>query len=98
MDSCFFSYRRQRKRSYTILIFFLVNQVPGTEGRAGMAAIHDPDEIVDLEKLALGLKAKLPAFARPLFVRLVDHFDITGRVDDCFNWLLGKEYNGMDHF
>ncbi|XP_059094771.1 long-chain fatty acid transport protein 4-like isoform X2 [Tigriopus californicus] len=53
-------------------------QIPGTEGRAGMAAIHDPDEIVDLEKLASGLKAKLPAFARPLFVRLVDHFDITG--------------------
>ena len=55
-------------------------QIPGTEGRAGMAAIHDPDEEVDLHQLALGVKEKLPAFARPLFVRFVKHLDITGKV------------------
>ena len=45
-----------------------------------MAAIHDPDEEVDLHQLALGVKEKLPAFARPLFVRFVKHLDITGKV------------------
>lgn len=43
-----------------------------------MAAIHDPDEEVDLHQLALGVKEKLPSFARPLFVRFVKHLDITG--------------------
>lgn len=53
-------------------------QIPGTEGRAGMAAIHDPNEEVDLTELARGVKEQLPSFARPLFVRLVKHLDLTG--------------------
>ncbi len=43
-----------------------------------MAAIHDPEDQVDLSKLAQGIKKELPNFAWPLFVRLVKHLDITG--------------------
>jgi len=43
-----------------------------------MAAIHDPEEEVDLSKLAAGVKSQLPTFAWPLFVRLVKQLDITG--------------------
>ena len=46
-------------------------EVPGTEGRAGMAAIGDPEGTVDLEELAAGVRERLPSFARPVFVRLV---------------------------
>merc|ERR1719495_103844 len=53
-------------------------QIPGTEGRAGMAAIHDPDGEVDLGALAVGVTEQLPSFARPLFIRLVAHLDMTG--------------------
>ena len=44
-----------------------------------MAAIHDPQEEVDLGELAEGVKKHLPTFAWPLFVRLVKHLDITGK-------------------
>ena len=44
-----------------------------------MAAIHDPEEEVDLSKLAAGVKSQLPTFAWPLFVRLVKQLDITGK-------------------
>lgn len=54
-------------------------QIPGTEGRAGMAAIHDPDGEVDVKELAKGVTEQLPSFARPLFVRLVKHLDLTGK-------------------
>lgn len=53
-------------------------EIPGTEGKAGMAAIHDPEEEVDLGQLAQGIKRQLPTFAWPLFVRLVKQLDITG--------------------
>lgn len=43
-----------------------------------MAAIHDPEHSVDLVQLANGVKQHLPGFARPLFVRLIKHLDITG--------------------
>lgn len=46
-------------------------QVPGTEGRAGMAAIVDPDGEVDLSVLADGFERGLPSFARPQFIRCI---------------------------
>ena len=48
------------------------------EGRAGMAAIFDPDEEVDIDKLSKTVTAQLPSYARPIFVRLVKELDITG--------------------
>jgi fatty-acyl-CoA synthase len=44
-------------------------QVPGAEGRAGMAAIV-PEDGFALERLAHHLEAHLPGYARPQFVRL----------------------------
>ena len=53
-------------------------QIPDTEGKAGMVAIHDPDDEVDVQRLGIEIKDLLPSFARPLFVRLVKQLDITG--------------------
>ena len=53
-------------------------EIPGTEGRAGMIAILDPDNTLDLKKLYSGVSAKLPSYARPIFVRCVQQLDLTG--------------------
>ncbi|XP_065353304.1 long-chain fatty acid transport protein 4 [Cloeon dipterum] len=54
-------------------------EVPGAEGRAGMVAIHQgKDNPVDLEAFADGLKAALPTYARPIFVRILSELDLTG--------------------
>ncbi|RVE52114.1 hypothetical protein evm_003187 [Chilo suppressalis] len=45
-------------------------KIPNVEGKAGMAAIADPDKRVDLNQLAKGLKS-LPGYARPLFLRIM---------------------------
>ena len=52
-------------------------QVPGAEGRAGMAAIVAPPDL-DLRKFLSTLQTQLPSFAIPLFVRFVEEMDITG--------------------
>lgn len=52
--------------------------VPGTEGRAGMAAIADPDYKVDLVTLAGSLRKLLPSYACPMFLRIVHRVDLTG--------------------
>ncbi|XP_038118477.1 long-chain fatty acid transport protein 4 isoform X1 [Culex quinquefasciatus] len=53
-------------------------EIPNLEGRAGMAAILDPEGQVDLVKLADTLKQSLPSYARPMFVRLLTKVDMTG--------------------
>jgi len=51
--------------------------VPGTEGRAGMAAIVvGPD--FDLAKFHEFVAHRLPQYARPLFVRLINAIEVTG--------------------
>ena len=52
-------------------------EIPGTEGRAGMAAIPDPECRVDLAALYTGLASRLPSYARPLFIRRVERIDVT---------------------
>uniref|UniRef100_A0A0A1XF85 long-chain-fatty-acid--CoA ligase n=1 Tax=Zeugodacus cucurbitae TaxID=28588 RepID=A0A0A1XF85_ZEUCU len=47
-------------------------EIPYVEGKAGMAAIVDPDRKVDLQHLSAGVRGSLPAYARPLFVRLMN--------------------------
>ena len=51
--------------------------VPGCEGRAGMAAIVNSDQL-NLASLALDISKKLPAYAIPFFLRLTEELDITG--------------------
>uniref|UniRef100_A0A8B9QXW4 long-chain-fatty-acid--CoA ligase n=1 Tax=Anas platyrhynchos TaxID=8839 RepID=A0A8B9QXW4_ANAPL len=43
----------------------------GIEGKAGMAAIADPDNSCDLETFASELKKALPLYARPVFLRIL---------------------------
>ena len=52
--------------------------VPGTEGRAGMAAIVDPESKISLETLAQSLKQLLPSYAVPVFLRIVHKVEVTG--------------------
>ncbi len=51
-------------------------QVPGQDGRAGMAAITP--EGVDLKALYAHLAANLPAYARPVFLRFQKDVETTG--------------------
>ncbi len=52
--------------------------IPGTEGRAGMAAIVVKDmDSFDLATFRRHLRENLPHFARPLFLRFQSQFDIT---------------------
>jgi len=53
-------------------------EVPGAEGRAGMAAIVEPDDGLDLKKFLQAVKRQLPTYAVPLFVRVVEKVDLTG--------------------
>lgn len=48
------------------------------EGRAGMAAIVDPDSILDLKMLAENLEKSLPNYARPIFLRIAKGLEMTG--------------------
>jgi fatty-acyl-CoA synthase len=51
--------------------------VPGTEGRAGMATLV-AEETLDLTALRQHLASRLPAYARPLFLRIRNAVDLTG--------------------
>ena len=55
-------------------------EVPGADGRAGMAAIALSDGVteLDLAGFAAYVQRELPAFARPVFVRIQTELDLTG--------------------
>ena len=53
-------------------------EVPGSEGRAGMAAIVGTEDTIDLPGLPQQLSLSLPPYAVPLFVRLIQTADLTG--------------------
>ena len=55
--------------------------MPGSEGRAGMAAIVDKDLNINMNKLAEGVKKALPTYARPIFVRIIHEMEMTGIVE-----------------
>ena len=44
-----------------------------------MAAIYDPDQSLNLNNLAEGVKKALPAYARPLFIRVLSELPMTGK-------------------
>lgn len=43
-----------------------------------MAAIVDPNNEIDIEKLALGIRNNLPIYARPIFIRIMPQLPMTG--------------------
>ncbi len=51
--------------------------IPTTQGRAGMAALVIEDEL-DLARFRQHLMGRLPAYARPLFLRIRDDIETTG--------------------
>jgi fatty-acyl-CoA synthase len=51
--------------------------VPSVDGRAGMAALV-VDGGFDMDALAETLKRRLASYARPVFLRLSNHIDVTG--------------------
>ncbi|NXG20069.1 S27A1 protein, partial [Grallaria varia] len=53
-------------------------EIPGVEGKAGMAAIADPSARLDPAGLYERLCPLLPPYARPVFLRLMPHLDTTG--------------------
>ena len=54
-------------------------EVPGADGRAGMAAIClSGDAELDLEGFARYVERELPVYARPVFLRIQRNFDLTG--------------------
>jgi len=53
-------------------------EIPNTDGRAGMVAILNTDNTIDLDVLAEEVTQQLPSYARPLFVRKIKELDITG--------------------
>uniref|UniRef100_H2ZMB7 long-chain-fatty-acid--CoA ligase n=2 Tax=Ciona savignyi TaxID=51511 RepID=H2ZMB7_CIOSA len=52
--------------------------IPGTDGKAGMAAILDTNDTVDLDMVYKGVMKSLASYARPIFLRKVKHMEITG--------------------
>ena len=66
-------------------------EVSDNDGKAGMVAIPAMDGYgdVDLDKLVLGVMKELPAYARPIFVRLVKkRLDLTGEFQSLLGSLL----------
>lgn len=53
-------------------------EVPETEGKAGMAAIVDTNKSLNIDTLCEGLKANLPSYAVPIFVRVMEAVPMTG--------------------
>jgi fatty-acyl-CoA synthase len=67
-------------------------QVPGTEGRAGMAAVVvGPD--FNLPAFRDYLTARLPDYARPVFVRIVPTMELTGTFKLRKQTLLAEGYD-----
>ena len=53
-------------------------EIPGEEGKVGMAAIVDPSGSLDLVQLIIFLRKSLPNYALPHFVRLIKELQYTG--------------------
>ena len=55
-------------------------EIPGEEGRAGMATILDSgNKALDLEQLATKINSSLPPYARPVFIRFIKEIEHTGK-------------------
>ena len=67
-------------------------RVPGTEGAAGMAAIVS-DGTLDLAELREHLARRLPPYARPLFLRLVNRIAATATFKHTKNDLQREGYD-----
>lgn len=53
-------------------------EIPGLEGKAGMAAIYDENNMLDMNKLSIDFKEHLAFYAIPRFIRILTKIDLTG--------------------
>lgn len=55
-------------------------EIPGADGKAGMAAVTLAEGVTQLDLNSLGahITAELPAYARPVFLRIQPDIDVTG--------------------
>jgi len=71
-------------------------EIPGTNGRCGMAALRlAPGLQLDCAALAVHLDRELPAYAAPLFVRLLREVETTGTFKYKKNDLKVAAYNPL---
>ena len=69
-------------------------EVPGADGRAGMAAIClSGDAELDVEGFAQYVERELPVYARPVFLRIQKDFDLTGTFKLVKGDLKRESYN-----
>jgi fatty-acyl-CoA synthase len=66
--------------------------IPGTDGRAAMAAISSTHDL-DLSALRAYLADRLPRYARPLFLRMSGHMELTGTFKQTKNGFVQEAYN-----
>src|SRR5215471_7142990 len=67
-------------------------EIPGADGRAGMAALVVADGF-DLAALRRHVEASLPAYARPVFVRIRTELDTTGTFKHRKDELMREGYD-----
>ncbi|MGB1409498.1 AMP-binding enzyme, partial [Alloalcanivorax venustensis] len=75
-------------------------EIPGTNGRAGMAELRldRPHEEVDWPALCAYLKRELPPYAIPVFLRITDHgVETTGTFKHQKNTLKEEKYDLNRH-
>ncbi len=53
-------------------------EIPGQEGKAGMAAIIKNN--LDIDKLSIDIKQSIPSYARPIFIRVSNDIEHTGKL------------------
>lgn len=70
-------------------------EVPGADGRAGMAAITLEEGIValDLDAFSEYVNRELPSYARPVFLRVEQEIDVTGTFKMVKNKLREEGYD-----
>jgi fatty-acyl-CoA synthase len=66
--------------------------IPGTDGRAGMAAVVTEDDL-DLAAFRTHLISRLPSYARPVFLRVRNEIEVTATFKDTKNDLVRQGYN-----
>ncbi|XP_073962812.1 long-chain fatty acid transport protein 1-like [Choristoneura fumiferana] len=67
--------------------------IPNVEGKAGMAAIADPGKKLDFSLLSKGIRSSLPAYARPLFIRVLPEPPLTATFKLCKKDLMEQGFN-----
>ncbi|KAK9307682.1 hypothetical protein QLX08_002086 [Tetragonisca angustula] len=68
-------------------------EIPGLEGKAGMAAIYDEKATLDIDQLSIDLKEHLATYAIPRFIRILSKIDLTGTFKLKKKDLVDEGYN-----